>query len=243
MNLEVEKTYTFSRNDSKNIIGALASISNSTKNIHLKKIKITNALHILLIDERPKYKNRFKILLNDDTNDANGQVKIIYSPKIRVSNVEEVLQTYLEENILLDELNNHHFFPLKIHVKAVYFKKKIKFNYNINDYKVRIAVDQLSAINPVNIKQTSEPYFNMEIEGKDSTEIDNVANQLLSEFKSRISFIDMDESKEAIASLYCSKNTILQFQDCASLISYAQSIKKECVTCFEDVYSILELNN
>ena len=235
MNLEVEKTYTFSLEDSKDIIKTLTLLDCSVENVHLKKSKVTNALHIIISDERKNYKNRIKILLSDN---PNNPVEIIYSPKVRISNIEEVLQTYLEENVLINETNNHFFFPLNIHVKAIYFKKKLKLIYNINKSKIIVAVDQISAINPLNIKQKTDSYYNMEIEGKDSIEIDNVLNILLPTHRDHIRIIGVNESKEVIASLYCPTDTILQFLSIDSLISYARDVKDICIAHFDDIYSI-----
>lgn len=227
MKLEIEKTYTFSCVDSNRIIHTLSRIYDTTK-----KIKQSYSLHMLIPDERENYKKRLKYSCKKS---AVYPVKIVYSPKIRVAGADDVFQTYLEENIEIQPTahSGANFFPVRFSVSASYFKYRLIFHFAFEKSKVRIAVDQITALNPLDISQKTEPYFNMEVEGADEETIDKTLRLIFDDkLLNCIRLIDYDESKGAIASNFCSDDSVLYFENYGSLVEYVQRVEKECLLTF-----------
>lgn len=227
MKLEVEKTYAFLPADSKHVIQALFNMCNNRK-----KIKQSDSLHILIPDERRNYKKRLKLLCKKS---PVNPVAIMYSPKIRIVGPDNVFQTYLEENIEIQPLSQSgvNFFPVRFFVNALYFKHRLIFLFNFAESKVRIAVDQIVALNPLDINQKTEPYFNMEVECFSGEAIDMAMSLIFDDnYTNYIRLIDFNESKSAIASALCPQNTSLYFKNYTSLVKYVQKVEKECFSSF-----------
>lgn len=219
MKLEIEKTFKFSNREKNKLLNVLKLSEGNFDGVILKKKKISYALHLIVADKNLNLKKRIKIVF---INAKKRKLQILYAPKMRISDIQNNIQMYLEEHMIVDE--GAAFFPLKINIGAMYLKKRTKFIYKLKERKWVVGVDEIWVINPWKKKQSNKAYCYMEIEGGSEEEIDYLLNLLLSNFKDNLQLLDSDESKIKIVSEYEIRGKHLQFQELSSLEAFSWKI-------------------
>ena len=139
-----------------------------------KKHTYSFSVHFIFEDENVNMKNRIKFTIYNDTDD----IYLNNSPKYWVGGENAGVQKYIENNSkkTLASCEDDEMVIFRNTIICAYVKKRHKTIYVNNKGRIKISLDSVIGINPINYNVCTSPFYHLEFESDCEKNVNDITN-------------------------------------------------------------------